>query len=94
MGMALVAPFAANPGGSPVTTIKSTLRRTNSAARSGSRSSFCSANRYSMVIFFPSNPSKLAHFLPEWIDEDRHAGSSTSIQETYAEHFRWLLRFG
>ena len=60
MGMVVVASFAANAGGSPVVTIKSTLRRTKSAASSGNRSRFCSANRYSMVIFFPStHPSLL-----------------------------------
>ena len=61
MGMVVVAPFAANGVGPPETTIRSTLRRTKSAARSGNRSSFCSANRYSMVMFFPSiHPSLLS----------------------------------
>ena len=55
MGMVVVAFFAANVAGVPETTMRSTLRRTKSAAaRSGTRSGFCSANRYSMVIFFPS----------------------------------------
>ena len=54
MGMVVVALFAANAGGVDVATIISTLRRTKSAASSGRRSSFCSANRYSMVRFFPS----------------------------------------
>ena len=61
MGMVVVAFLAANAGGVPVTTIRSTLRRTRSAASSGRRSCFCSANRYSMVIFFPSiHPSLLS----------------------------------
>ena len=61
MGMVVVALFAANAGGVPVTTIRSTLRRTKSAASSGRRSAFASANRYSMVIFFPSiHPSLLS----------------------------------
>ena len=62
MGMVLLAPFAANASGAPVTTIRSTLRRTRSAASSsGERSFFCSANRYSMVMFFPSiHPSLLS----------------------------------
>ena len=55
MGMVLVAPFAANPAGPPVIMIKSTLRRTKSAASSGRRSGFPSANRCSMVIFFPQS---------------------------------------
>jgi hypothetical protein len=41
----------------------STLRRTSSAARSGSRSSFPSAYRYSMRMFFPSTyPSSRSHW--------------------------------
>ena len=61
MGMVVVALFAANAAGVPETTIRSTLRRTKSAASSGRRSGFCSANRYSMVIFFPSiHPSLLS----------------------------------
>ena len=55
MGIVLVAFLAARiirvP---PATTMISTLRRTSSAASSGSRSSFPSANRYSMAMFCPS----------------------------------------
>src|SRR5262245_33832161 len=54
MGMVVVAFFAANVCGVPETTIRSTFKRTRSAASSGTRSGFCSANRYSMVMFFPS----------------------------------------
>src|SRR5262249_22268517 len=47
--------------GPPVVTMRSTLSRTKSAASSGARSGFCSANRYSIVIFFPSlHPSLLS----------------------------------
>ena len=60
MGMVLVAPFAANGVGPPEVTIRSTFRRTSSAASSGSRSRFCSANRYSMVIFFPQSTQACA----------------------------------
>ena len=61
MGMEVVAFFAANADGPDVATIRSTLRRTKSAASSGRRSDFCSANRYSRVIFFPSiHPSLLS----------------------------------
>ena len=52
--MAVVAFFAADADGTPETTIRSTFRRTSSAASSGKRSVFCSANRYSMAKFFPS----------------------------------------
>ena len=54
MGMVVVALLAAEAAAAPVTTIRSTLRRTRSAASSSRRSCFCSANRYSMMIFFPS----------------------------------------
>jgi len=51
MGMTLVAFFAASAADPAGATIKSTLRRTRSAARSGSRSRFPSAHRYSMMRF-------------------------------------------
>jgi len=55
MGMVLVAFFAANGVSPPETTIRSTLRRTRSAASSDTRSGpLFSADRYSMVRFFPS----------------------------------------
>ena len=38
------------------------------------------------------NPSKLAHLLPERLQEDRATGSSAWIQETYAKDFPCLLR--
>ena len=94
MGMVVVAFFAANAGGVPETTIRSTLRRTSSAASSGTRSGFCSANRYSMAIFFPSiHPSLLSSCgtlpkrtaLPEAV-----LGSRI----TNAEDFSCLLRIG
>jgi hypothetical protein len=52
--MVVVAFFMANATPIPETTISSTLRRTKSAASSGRRSFFCSANRYSIAMFFPS----------------------------------------
>ena len=54
MGMVVVALLAANAGPTVVTTIRSTLRRTRSAACRGRLSFLPSVNRYSMVIFFPS----------------------------------------
>src|SRR5215510_5424901 len=74
MGMVLDAPFAANAGGGELTTIRSTLRRTRSAASSGRRSVFCSANRYSMVIFFPS-------IQPSLLSSCRNASTRTPIPE-------------
>ena len=78
MGIEVVAFFAANANGTPVTTIKSTLRRTNSAARLGRRSFFPSANRYSMAKFFPSVHCSL---LSSW----RNASMSTAIPEAVLE---------
>src|SRR5262249_17410823 len=40
------------------------------------------------------DPAKFVQLLPERFHEDRHAGSSAIIEETYAEDFRWLLRLG
>ena len=74
MGMVVVAFFAANAVGAPVTTIRSTLRRTKSAASSGRRSGFCSANRYSMVIFFPS-------IHPSLLSSCRNASKRTALPE-------------
>src|SRR5262249_21522332 len=75
MGMALVAPFAANGvRPPPETTIRSTLRRTSSAASSGMRSLFWSANRYSMLIFFPSTH-------PSFLSSCRNASTRTALPE-------------
>ena len=52
-GIVLVAFLAATIAGVPVV-ITSTLRRTSSSAKAGSRSSFLSADRYSKAMFFPS----------------------------------------
>ena len=74
MGMVVVALLAANAAGVPETTIRSTLRRTKSAASSGRRSGFCSANRYSMVIFFPS-------IHPSLLSSCRNASTRTALPE-------------
>ena len=74
MGMVLVAFFAANGVGAPEATIRSTLRRTRSAASSGSRSGFCSANRYSKAIFFPS-------IQPSLLSSCRNASHRTALPE-------------
>jgi hypothetical protein len=54
MGIVALAFLAAKIALPPGVTMTSTLRRTSSSARSGSRSSFPSAYRYSMKMFFPS----------------------------------------
>ena len=74
IGMAVVAPLAANAGGPPVTTIRSTLRRTRSAASSGRRSFFPSTNRYSIAIFFRS-------IHPSLVSSCRNASERTAIPE-------------
>ena len=92
MGMVVVAFFAANAGGPAVTTIRSTLRRTKSAASSGRRSDFCSANRYSMVKFFPSIHPSLLSSCRNASTRTALPDSSAYIQETDAEDFPCLLR--
>ena len=54
MGIVAVASLAARVGTEPGVTMMSTLRRTSSAASAGRRSSFPSAYRYSIAMFFPS----------------------------------------
>ena len=71
MGMVVVALLAANAGGSPVITIRSTLRRTKSAASSGSRSAFSSAESVLDGDILSLNPSKLAQLLSKRLQEDR-----------------------
>ena len=90
----MVAFLAANAGGVDATTIRSTLRRTKSAASSGRRSCFCSANRYSMVIFFPSIQPSLLSSCRNASKSTVATRSSAIIQETYAEDFPCLLRVG
>ena len=54
MGIVAVASLAGRVAAGPPETITSTLRRTSSAASAGTRSSFPSAYRDSMTMFFPS----------------------------------------
>src|SRR5947208_16647179 len=54
IGLVPVAPLAGRVAVGPLDRMTSTLRRTSSAARSGSRSNFPSAHRYSMTMLFPS----------------------------------------
>ena len=75
MGMAVVAFFAANADVPSVTTIRSTLRRTNSAASSVRREGpLLSANWYSMLIFFPS-------IHPSLLISCRNASTRTALPE-------------
>ena len=72
MGMEVVARLAANTAVVPETTIGSTFKRTKSAASSGWRSDFCSANRNSMVRFFPS-------IHPSLLNSCRNASTRTAL---------------
>src|SRR5262245_22139148 len=91
MGMVVVISLTVSADGVSVTTIRSTLSRTRSAASSRRRSGFPSANRYSMVIFFPS-------VQPSLRISRRNASTSTELrkpccyQESYASDFPCLLR--
>ena len=91
IGIVAVAFLAANAGGGPVATIRSTLRRIRSAASSGRRSGLLSAKRYSMRIFFPS-------IQPSLLSSCRNASTMTAIPEALLgsrkpmEDFSCLLR--
>ena len=64
MGIVVVAFFAAVAGPVPKTTIRSTLRRTKSAASSGPRPSFPSRKPILDGEILSLNPSKLAQLMP------------------------------
>ena len=74
IGIVAVLLLAANAGARPVATIRSTLRRTSSAASFGKRSNLCSVNRYSKVTFFPSVQPRLLSSL-------RNASHKTALPE-------------
>ena len=92
IGMVVVAFLAANTAGAPEATIRSTLRRTRSAASSGRRSGFPLRESVLDGDVFPFNPAKLAQLLPERLQEARDTRSSACIEETDAEDFSCLLR--
>ena len=92
MGMVVVALFAANAGGVAETTIRSTLRRTRSAASSGSALRLLLGKPVLDGDILSLDPSKLAQLLPKRLQEDRATRSSAYIQETYAGDFSCLLR--
>src|SRR5262245_39908119 len=72
--MVVVALLDANAATVPATTITSTFRRTKSAASSGNRWPFCSANRYSKAILFPS-------IHPSLLSSCRNASKRTALPE-------------
>src|SRR5213595_2696236 len=93
MGMLLVAFFAASAADPAGATITSTLRRTNSAARSGSRSTFPSAHRYSMMRFWPSTQPS-SQLSQEGVEPVLHGLAGGRAQITDAVHLARLLCLG
>src|SRR4030095_15319440 len=85
-GMVVVAFIAANADCTPGTTIRSTLRRTRSAASSGRRSFFPSANRDSIVMFFPS-------IHPSLLSSCRNASHRTALPEAVVESMKPMRGF-
>jgi len=74
IGMVAVTRLAANADPVDAPTMTSTLSRTSSVANSDRRSCFCSANRYSMVTFFPS-------IHPSLVSSCRNASTRTALAE-------------
>ena len=87
MGMVVVAFLATSAGGPDETTIKSTLRRTRSAASSGSALILLLGKSILDGDIFSLNPAKLAQLLPEPVQEDGVAGSCAWLQVSDAEDF-------
>ena len=95
MGIVAVAFLAANAVGRDATTIRSTLRRTKSAASSRKLRQalrFLLGKSILEGDALSLNPSKLAQILSERLHENRAAGSSALVQETDADDFSCLLR--
>jgi hypothetical protein len=78
-GMVVVALLTANAGDVAETMIRSTLRRTKSAARLGKRSNFPLSESVLDDDVLSLDPSKVAHLLPESLQEDCDARSSACI---------------
>jgi hypothetical protein len=89
MGIVVVACLAARVGSTPAATITSTLRRTSSAARPGSRSACESAYRHSIARFCPRY-IQLAQPLTESLDAGGVGGSGRDSQKPEPRDFRGL----
>src|SRR4029453_2063389 len=99
MGIVPVARFAAWLAGVPYVTMTSTLRRTRSAARPGSRSYLPSAHRDSIFDVLTFDIAQLAQSFPEGREQDGQvAGIATRVrrggrrQKTYSGDLPCLLR--
>ncbi len=82
---------ASSASGRPVTTIRSTLRRTNSAASSGRAIGFSLPESVLNDDILSLDPSKLAQFLPECVHEYRATRSRACIQVILRVGFSRLL---
>ena len=67
IGIVLVACFAARAAGGEGVRITSTLSRTSSPARAGSRSNLLSADRYSIAMFLPSTQPQCMELAPNYL---------------------------
>src|SRR5262245_20466657 len=91
IGIVPVAFLAAVTPCVPHDTMRVTLSRTSSAAKSGSRSTRPSAYRSSMTIFWPSTHPSLAQPLPERVEQGRPIGRGRQAKKTYPRHLSRLL---
>ena len=93
MGIVSVAFLAAVTPCVPNDTMRSTLSRTSSAAKSGSRSTL---PRISIVDdnILALNPPKLPQPLPERVEQARPIGRGRQTKKTYPRHLSRLLRLG
>ena len=92
MGIVVVASLAARVAAGPAETMMSTLRRTSSAARSGSRSNLLSAQSPLYGNVFTLHVAKLAQALQERLDAGRDVGTECSTKVPDPRDVRWLLR--
>ncbi len=88
IGIVEVASFTTRVSVGPGETMTSTLRRTSSAASSGRRSNFPSANRHSMTMFlpssYPSSRSPWRNASVRAINAEAGVSSSNPIRGTFA----------
>src|SRR5262245_58247638 len=94
MGIVSVAFLAAVTPCVPNDTMRSTLSRTSSAAKSGSRPT--RPLRKSIVDnnIVALNPPELAQTLPERVEQERPIGRGRHPKETDPRHLSRLLRVG
>ena len=89
-GIVVVTLLAAPIAGVPAVRMTSTLRRTSSAANSGRRSNFPSAQRDSMTRFLPPKITQVTQARPQRFHPACVAGSGGGTQETDPNDLRRL----